>query len=108
MKSRIFANAPQYRVLPSTPFPSKRIARATTYVVAPIVAVLAIFLLNEKVAAGEPAHTELMDEIISQERAGLEALKKGDLAAFAKSTSDSAIFIDPHGLATKDEVMKNV
>ena len=38
----------------------------------------------------------------------MEALKTGDLAVFAHSTADEAIFIDPHGLASKAEVMKNV
>jgi len=50
----------------------------------------------------------LLDQIQAQERLGLEALKTGDLTAFAHSTADDAVFIDPHGLASKAEVMKNV
>jgi ketosteroid isomerase-like protein len=48
------------------------------------------------------------DEIIAQERAGLDALKSGNLQAFADATSDDAIFVDPHGLARKPEAVKNV
>jgi Domain of unknown function (DUF4440) len=50
----------------------------------------------------------LLEQIEGQERNGLKALKTGDLAVFAHSTADEAIFIDPHGLAGKAEVMKNV
>lgn len=50
----------------------------------------------------------LQDEILTQERLGLEALKTGDLAQFSHSTADDAVFIDSHGAATKAEVMKNV
>ena len=50
----------------------------------------------------------LLNEIVAQERRGLDALKSGDLAAFAGLTADDAVFVDPHGLATKAEVMKNV
>jgi ketosteroid isomerase-like protein len=50
----------------------------------------------------------LKDEIVAQERAGLEALKTGDLTAFANSTADDAIFVDAAGPAGKEQVMKNV
>jgi uncharacterized protein (TIGR02246 family) len=50
----------------------------------------------------------LRDEILAQERAGLDALKSGDLAAFANSTADDAVFVDAAGPAGKEQVMKNV
>jgi len=50
----------------------------------------------------------LRDEIVAQERAGLDALKTGDLTAFANSTADDAIFVDAAGAASKEQVMKNV
>jgi hypothetical protein len=50
----------------------------------------------------------LMSQIVAKERQGLDALKSGDLAAFAGLTADEAVFIDPHGAATKAQVMKNV
>lgn len=56
---------------------------------------------------GSPAQ-RLRDEIVAQERAGLDALKTGDLKAFANSTAAEAIFVDAQGPAGKAEVMKNV
>jgi hypothetical protein len=56
----------------------------------------------------QPPPATLLDQIEGKERQGLEALKTGDLAVFEHSTADEAIFIDPHGLASKAEVMKNV
>jgi ketosteroid isomerase-like protein len=49
----------------------------------------------------------LQDQIVAQERVGLDALKTGDLTAFANSTADDAIFVDAHGPAGKAQVMKN-
>jgi uncharacterized protein (TIGR02246 family) len=49
----------------------------------------------------------LQEQIVAQERAGLEALKTGDLAAFAASTADEAVFVDAHGPATKAEVVEH-
>ena len=49
----------------------------------------------------------LRDEIVAQERAGLDALKTGDLTAFANSTADDAVFVDAAGPAGKAEVLKN-
>jgi ketosteroid isomerase-like protein len=51
---------------------------------------------------------QLRDEILAQERAGLDALKAGDLATFGNSTADEALFVDTHGPAGKEQVMKNV
>ena len=48
------------------------------------------------------------DEIIAREKAGLEAMKTGDLAAFAAATADDALFVDGHGVASKAEVMKHL
>jgi|SRR5208282_462253 ketosteroid isomerase-like protein len=49
----------------------------------------------------------LREQIVAQERAGLDALKTGDLTAFGASTADDAIFVDEHGPATKAEVMEH-
>jgi ketosteroid isomerase-like protein len=60
-------------------------------------------------SAQQGASTDaLRDEIVAQERAGLDALKTGDLTAFANSTADDAIFVDAAGPASKEQVMKNV
>jgi ketosteroid isomerase-like protein len=54
------------------------------------------------------ARDTLRDEIVAQERAGLDALKTGDLKAFGDSTADEAVFLDASGPAGKAEVMKNL
>ena len=54
------------------------------------------------------AQQTLRDEIVAQERAGLDALKIGDVPAFAAALPDDAVFVDSHGAAGKDEVVKNV
>src|ERR1039458_8795610 len=56
-------------------------------------------------ASGSPADA-LREQIVAQERAGLDALETGDLTAFGASTADDAIFVDAHGSATKAEVME--
>ena len=59
-------------------------------------------------AAQSQASTDpLQDEIVAHERAGLEALKTGDLTLFGDTTGDDAIFVDSHGPATKAEVMEH-
>jgi len=67
-------------------------------------------------AAASPGRTQdattpdpsLEQQVISAERAGLDALKTGDLEQFAALTDDDAIFVDAQGPATKAQVMKNV
>ncbi len=50
----------------------------------------------------------MQDALVAQERAGLEALKAGDVAGFAAMLGEEAVFVDDHGPATKAEVVKNV
>jgi len=59
---------------------------------------------NRSAQSGENA---LRDQILAQERAGLEALKMGDLPAFAASTAENAVFVDAQGPATKAEVISH-
>jgi len=47
------------------------------------------------------------EQIVAQERAGLDALKTGDLTTFGNSTAEDAVFVDTHGPAGKAQVMKN-
>ncbi len=54
------------------------------------------------------AESPLEEQIVAKEREGLEALKTGNLQRFGALTADDAILVDDHGLATKDQVMKNV
>jgi len=55
-----------------------------------------------------PAGDAFREQIVAHERAGLDALKAGDVAAFVESTAEDAVFVDAHGLAGKAEVAKNV
>jgi len=50
----------------------------------------------------------LRDEIAAQERGGLDALKVGDVTTFANTLADDSVFVDAHGAAGKDEVVRNV
>src|SRR5580658_3524951 len=50
----------------------------------------------------------LREEIVAQERAGLEALKVGDIAAFGSTIAKDAVFVDASGPAGKAQVVKNV
>ena len=50
----------------------------------------------------------LQGAVVAQERAGLDALKVGDVKAFADSTAEDAIFVDSSGIASKAQVMTNV
>ncbi len=62
-------------------------------------------------AAGAPEagfqRDSLQEQIVAKERAGLDALKTGDLTYFAASTADNAIFVDERGPATKSEVVEH-
>ena len=51
---------------------------------------------------------ELKDQIVAQERGGLEALKTGDIAAFGNTIAEDAVFVDASGPAGKAQVVKNV
>jgi len=46
------------------------------------------------------------DEIIGQERAGLEAWKNGDVAKVGASLTDDAVFVDSNGILRKPELLK--
>jgi ketosteroid isomerase-like protein len=59
--------------------------------------------------APQPAQEQdaLRQRIVSKEREELEAVKRGDSAAFASLIADDAVFVDPRGTAGKAEVVKN-
>jgi ketosteroid isomerase-like protein len=64
----------------------------------------------QQLAAGRvdrPGGESLRDQIVAHERAGLDALKPGDLTTFGASTADDAVFVDAHGPASKAEVMEH-
>ena len=59
-------------------------------------------------AAGLGYAQGLREEIVAQERGGLEALKTGDIAAFGNTIAEDAVFVDASGPAGKAQVVKNV
>ena len=65
-------------------------------------------LLLMVLAAGLGYAQGLREEIVAQERAGLEALKTGDVAAFGNTIAEEAVFVDASGPAGKAQVVKNV
>ncbi|MFI5117760.1 MAG: nuclear transport factor 2 family protein [Terriglobales bacterium] len=66
---------------------------------------------QERAAMGQEAARAVNDapreEIVAQERAELESLRTGDMAAFANFLADDAVFLDAAGAAGKAEVVKN-
>jgi ketosteroid isomerase-like protein len=66
------------------------------------------YLLFVLLAAALGHAQELKDEIVAQERGGLEALKTGDIAAFGNTIAEDAVFVDASGPAGKAQVVKNV
>ena len=59
-------------------------------------------------AGASSTESSLQQQVIAAERAGLEALKVGNVDEFANHTAEEAIFVDAHGPATKAQVVKNV
>jgi ketosteroid isomerase-like protein len=50
----------------------------------------------------------MQEKVVAAEKAGLDALKAGDLARFGELTADDALFVDTHGPASKAQVLNNV
>jgi len=55
----------------------------------------------------QAAGDSFRDQIIAQERAGLDALKTGDMTTFGDSTADDAVFVDAHGPAGKALILEH-
>src|SRR5215467_4502035 len=56
-------------------------------------------------AADQP--NAIRDLIVSKERQELDSLKAGDRKTFSDLIADDAVFLDPRGPATKEEVVKS-
>jgi len=57
---------------------------------------------------GNSKEAAMEEQITVKEREGLDALEAGNLEAFGKLTAEDAVFVDAHGAASKEQVMKNV
>jgi hypothetical protein len=67
-----------------------------------------LLLLLAAVALAQTQENTLRERVVAAERAELEAMKAGDMKAFADLLAEDAVFADSSGAATKEEVVKNV
>lgn len=84
-----------------------KVSRGVSLILILFVAIGYAQLQKPTESASVPRADALQAQIVAQERAGLDALKTGDLTVFGASTADDAIFVDAHGPATKAEVMEH-
>jgi hypothetical protein len=84
-------------------------------VLTPFIAVMVGHFKSSVIAArlveprdSKASEESLKQQIVAKEREGLDALKIGNVEAFANLTAEEAVFVDAAGLATKSEVVKNV
>jgi hypothetical protein len=64
--------------------------------------------LQAQTGSQPQSDNDLRDQIVANEREELNSLKAGDLKRFAQLLAEDAVFLDPHGAATKQEVVQNV
>jgi len=76
----------------------------------------AVLFVGPSAAAADPAspspsptteENSLGQQILSKERAELDALKAGDFTTFGNLIADEAVFVDALGTASKAEVLKH-
>ena len=76
----------------------------------------ALFLEGARAEAADPSpaspsptteQDSLGQQILSRERAGLDALKAGDFTTFGNLIADEGVFVDALGPASKAEVLKH-
>jgi hypothetical protein len=53
-----------------------------------------LFFLSSALGLAQDSKTSLKDQIVAQARAGLDALKTGDMKTFENLTADDAVFVD--------------
>jgi len=58
-------------------------------------------------ATATPSGISIEEQIIAKEREELDALKTGETDRFAGLLAEDAVFVDAHGSADKEEVVKN-
>jgi ketosteroid isomerase-like protein len=68
----------------------------------------AVFIAFAANLAWSATTDSMQDQIIAKEREELDALKTGNIAAFANLLTDEAVFLNPHGPSPKAEVVKHV
>jgi ketosteroid isomerase-like protein len=66
-----------------------------------------LFLTAAITGYAQQQNKGLQDQIVAQERAEIEAVKMGDMAAFANFLAEDVVLVDSHGPAGKAEVLQH-
>ena len=69
---------------------------------------IALFIGVAAALAGSPNESTIQDQIVAKEREELDALKSGNVAAFANLLADEAVFLNSRGPSTKAEVVQHI
>jgi ketosteroid isomerase-like protein len=72
-----------------------------------LIAITVFIGLGASLPTSLPADS-MQDQIVAKEREELDALKAGNVAAFANLLADEAVFLNPHGPSPKEEVVKHI
>jgi hypothetical protein len=68
-----------------------------------------LLLLIPVLAEGQPVQeTTLRDQVVASQRAELDGLRAGNIAAFTDLNADEAVFVNAAGPAPKSRVVKNM
>lgn len=62
----------------------------------------------KKGGATPESDDDMKQRVVANERAGMDALKDGNVDLFASLLAEDAVLVDDHGPATKAQVVKNV
>jgi len=69
---------------------------------------ITVFIVLAASLPGSGNADSMQDQIVAKEREELDALKAGNIAAFANLLADEAVFLNPHGPSPKADVVKHV
>lgn len=66
-----------------------------------------LYRMGARAASAPPGEQQLQQQIVAKEREELDSLKAGDMERFSSLIANNAVFVDTHGSAGKDEVVKD-
>ena len=69
---------------------------------------ITVFIAFAASLDGSAPTDSMQDQIVAKEREELDALKTGNIAAFANLLADEAVFLNPHGPSPKADVVKHI
>jgi hypothetical protein len=70
--------------------------------------VMTLLICLGAVVALTVPESSLQEQIVAKEREELDALKTGNVAAFANLLADEAVFLNSHGASSKAEVVQHI